>query len=92
MSVDLVVAMAIFLVGFFSLAYASTREMRLARSYYFDAVAMSLVDGELEVIAAGDWRSLADGVRDYTVEASAFKSLPDGKMQVTRTPELVRLE
>jgi hypothetical protein len=92
LSVDLVIAMAIFLIGFFSLAYVSNREMRLARAYYYDAVAMSLVDGELEVLAAGEWRTLTDGMREFEIKAPAFESLPAGKMQVTRTPELVRLE
>lgn len=92
MSVDLLIAMAIFLIGFFSLAYVSTSEMRLARSYYYDAVAMSLVDGELEVLAAGEWRELSEGPSDYEINALAFESLPVGKMLVTRTPQTIRLE
>ncbi len=53
---------------------------------------MSLVDGELEVLAAGEWRALSDGKHDFKIKAPAFESLPAGKMQVTRTPDMVRLE
>jgi len=92
MSVDLVIAMSIFAVGFFSIAFVSTRELRLARAYYYDAVAMSLVDGELEVLAAGEWISLPEGVSGYTTRARAFDALPPGRLLATRRPDMVRLE
>ncbi len=91
-SIDLFLAMAIFLVGFFSIAYLSTREMKLARAYYFDAIAMSLVDGELEVLAAGAWRGLPIGESPYRSPASTMKSLPPGEFRATRRDQLVRLE
>jgi hypothetical protein len=84
--------MAVFIVGFFGIAYLSTREMRLARAYYYDAIAMSLVDGELEVLAAGEWRSLPLGASEFRSKAPTFESLPAGQFRATRTTEFVRLE
>lgn len=91
-SIDLFLAMAIFLVGFFSIAYLSTREMKLARAYYFDAIAMSLVDGELEVLAAGAWRELPPGESEFRSKAPTRESLPPGKLRATRSDRLIRLE
>lgn len=91
-SIDLFLAMAIFLVGFFSIAYLSTREMKLARAYYYDAIAMSLVDGELEVLAAGGWRDLPTGETRYHSPAPTMKSLPPGEFRATRADRAIRLE
>jgi hypothetical protein len=91
-SIDLFLAMAIFLVGFFSIAYLSTREMKLARAYYYDAIAMSLVDGELEVLAAGAWRELPTGDSQYRSPAPTMKSLPPGEFRATRSESAIRLE
>lgn len=91
-SIDLFLAMAIFLVGFFSIAYLSTREMKLARAYYYDAIAMSLVDGELEVLAAGAWRELPAGESVFRSKAPTMDSLPPGRFLATRTDAVIRLE
>jgi len=91
-SMDLFLAMAVFLFGFFSVAYLSTREMRLARAYYYDSIALSLVDGELEVLAAGEWRSLPEGPSRYRSQAATMHSLPPGELRVTRTPTQIQLE
>jgi len=91
-SIDLFLAMAIFLVGFFFVAYLSTREMKLARAYYYDAIAMSLVDGELEVLAAGAWRELPTGESEFRSKAPTRESLPPGRLRATRSDRLVRLE
>lgn len=91
-SIDLFLAMAIFLVGFFSVAYVSKREQRLARAYYFDAVAMALVDGELEVLAAGAWRTLPEGESKFATTAKSFTNLPAGEFRASRTAQVIRLE
>lgn len=91
-SMDLFLAMALFLFGFFGVAYISTREMRLARAYYYDAIAMSLVDGELEVLAAGEWQSLPEGESEYHSKAPTMDSLPPGEFRATRTTDRIQLE
>lgn len=91
-SMDLFLAMAIFLFGFFSVAYLSNRELRLARSGYYDAIAMALVDGEFEVLAAGAWSQLPEGQSPYRSKAPTMESLPPGTFRATRTAGFIRLE
>ena len=63
--VELLVALA-FLVGvLFPLAYSFVSERRLARAYYQRAVAMEIVDGEMEALLAGQWRAFPPGTHDY---------------------------
>ncbi len=51
--VELLVAMALLVGALLPLAYSIASEMRYARAAYQRAVAMEIVDGELEVVAAG---------------------------------------
>ena len=89
---ELVVAMAILMFAFLPLAYSIMGEKRLARATYQRAVAMEIVDGELEVLAAGVWRNLAVGTTHYSVRAGAMTNLPPGEFLVTITVEKIRLE
>ena len=51
--VELLVALAIMAGVLLPLAYSFTSERRLARAYYNRAVAMEIVDGEMEALVAG---------------------------------------
>jgi hypothetical protein len=53
---------------------------------------MEIVDGELEVLAAGEWRSFSPGVHPYEVRGAAAKSLPRGQFTLTVDEHIVRLE
>ena len=90
--VELLVAMAILTGALLPIAYSLASEKRLARSSYQRAVAMEVVDGELEVLAAGPWREFTPGVHDYSVSARALTNLPPGKFLLTVRPGKVRLE
>jgi hypothetical protein len=92
MMVDLFVAMAILAVAILPLAFAYVKETRMLRAEYFHAVAMEIVDGEIEVLAAGEGRNLPDGTRPYAVQARAAASLPPGRFQLTKTGRQLRLE
>lgn len=92
LTMDLLFAMALFLFGFFGIAYVSTRELHLARADYYDAVAMSLVDGELEVLANGEWQTLPEGASSYRSTAPTMKALPPGEFRATRTRDHIQLE
>jgi hypothetical protein len=89
---DLFVGMAILAVAILPLAFAYVKETRLLRAEYFHGVAMEIVDGEMEILAAGEWRGLPDGARPYTVHARAAASLPPGHFQLTKTGRQLRLE
>ena len=59
LTVELVVAMAILLVAVFPLSYDFLRERQLSRACYYRAVAMEIVDGEMEVLQGGEWQAFA---------------------------------
>ena len=92
MMVDLFVGMAILALAILPLAFSYVRETRLLRAEYFRGAAMEIVDGEMEVLAAGEWRNLPEGVQPYAVRARAAASLPPGHFQLTRTGQHLRLE
>jgi hypothetical protein len=89
--VELVVAMAILVTALLPIAYSIMSEKRLARATYQRAVAMELVDGELEVLAAGGWRAFSAGTTEYSVRAGAATNLPPGKFLLTVAPDRIRL-
>ena len=74
------------------LAYSIAAERRYARAVYQRAIAMEIVDGEMEVLAAGGWRAFTNGVTDYPVHAGAATNLPPGRFVLTMSPEELRLE
>ena len=89
--VELLVAMALLLGVLFPLAYSFVSERRLARAYYYRAVAMEIVDGEMEVLLAGQRRAFPSGTQDYRVHADAATNLPPGRFILTVQPDKVRL-
>lgn len=89
---ELVVAMAILMFALLPLAYSIVGEKRLARATYQRAVTMEIVDGELEVLAAGGWHAFNLGTNSYSVRAGSATNLPPGEFLVTITAEIVRLE
>lgn len=89
---ELMIAMAILAVVLFPLAFSFAQETRFLRSCYNRAVAMEIVDGEVEVLLAGEWRSFKEGVQDYAPHALAVTNLPSSKFQLTITGRRLRLE
>ena len=71
LTVELVVAMAILLVAVFPLSYGFLRERQVSRACYYRAVAMEIVDGEMEVLQCGEWRAFGEGSQAYSVRAES---------------------
>jgi hypothetical protein len=90
--IELLVAMAILAGVLLPVAYSVAAERRYARAAYQRAVAMEIVDGEMEALAAGGWRAFTNGVTDYKVHTRAATNLPPGQFLLTSTPESLRLE
>ena len=90
--VDLIVGMAILTVAIMPLAFSFAHERQLLRAEYFRAVAVEIVDGEMEILAAGEWRNFPDGPQAYTVHANAAARLPSGHFQLIKTGKHLRLE
>ncbi len=89
---EMLVALAILLCALLPLAYSLASEKRLARAAYQRAVAMEVVDGEMEVLAAGEWRAMPAGVHEHQVHAAALTNLPPGKFLLTIEAPKIRLE
>ena len=92
LSTEMVVAIAIMALVLMPMAYAFQQEMKLCRSYYYDAVAMELVDGEMEIMAAGEWRAFPVGAQPYAVGSEAARSLPPGRFTLSISNQSIRLE
>ena len=92
LTVELLVAIALLVGALMPVAYSIASEKRLARAMYQRAIAMEIVDGELEVLAAGEGRSFKPGVQEYMVRTLAATNLPPGWFVLTLETGKVRLE
>jgi hypothetical protein len=89
---ELMVAMALLVIAVLPIGYSISSEKVLARSYYERAVAMEIVDGEMEVLLASEWHNFSPGTQDYSIHANAATNLPPGKFLLTIESGKVRLE
>ena len=92
LEVDLMVGLAILTLAVLPLAYSFVRERQVLRIEYCRSVADEIVDGEMEILAAGDWRAFPEGTQPYVVRAKAAASLPPGQFQFTRAGNHLRLQ
>jgi hypothetical protein len=92
LSIELIVAIALLTVAILPVAYSFAAEKRLARASYQRAVAMEIVDGEMEILAAGEWRSYQPGRHNYAVHALSITNLPPGNFLLDMETNKFRLE
>jgi hypothetical protein len=92
LEIDLAVGMAILALAILPLGYSFVRERQVLRIEYSRAVADEIVDGEMEILAAGAGRELPEGARNYSVTAAAARQLPPGHFELTKTGKHLRLE
>jgi hypothetical protein len=92
LEVDMMVALAILVLALFPLGYSFVRERQVLRLEYQRGVANEIVDGEMEILAAGAGKSLPDGSQIYSVHANAASQLPPGHFQLTKNGNHLRLE
>ncbi len=90
--IELLVAMVLLGAALFPWAYSIASQQRLARACYQRAVALEVVDGEMEILAAGEWRSFKPGTQEYHAHAGALTNLPPGRLLLTLQPGKARLE
>ena len=89
---DVAVGIAILAAVLLPLSLSMVKDQKLCRAYYYRAVAMEIVDGEMEILAAGEWRAFQPGSHTYAVRAEAAKNLPPGRFSLTLERRLIRLE
>jgi hypothetical protein len=92
LEVDMAVGMAILALAILPLSYSFVRERQVLRLEYARGVADEIVDGEMEILAAGAGRELPEGSRNYPIQSAAAGQLPPGHFQLTKTGGHLRLE
>jgi hypothetical protein len=92
LEVDLMIGLAILTLAVVPLGFSFARERQVLKIEYFHSVANEIVDGEMEILAAGDWKNFPDGSQNYSVHANAAASLPPGHFQLTKNGSHLRLE
>jgi hypothetical protein len=89
---ELMIGLAILGIAVLPLAFSFAKEHQYLRTCYQRAVALEIVDGEMEVLLAGDWRAYPNGVHTLGLRALAATNLPPGKLQLTVADKNLRLE
>ncbi len=92
LTTEMVIGMTIIATVMLPIAFAFHHEAATCRRAYYQAVAMEIVDGEMEILSAGEWRSFKPGTQNYPVRAVAATNLPPGKFTLEVGRERLRLE
>lgn len=90
--VDMAVALAILALAILPLGFSFMQDRTALHLDYSRAVANEIVDGEMEILAAGDWKSFPDGLQSYTFHSRAAANLPPGHFELNKTGKHLRLE
>ena len=91
LEVDLLVGLAILSLAIVPLGYSFARERQVLKMEYFRSVANEIVDGEMEILAAGDGKNYSEGAQAYVIHSRAAASLPPGHFQLTKNGNHLRL-
>jgi hypothetical protein len=92
MVLECVVALGILITVMIPISFSFVSEHRACRASYYRAVAMELVDGEMEILRAGEWQQFPRGSQPYSVNAAAAKNLPPGNFLLTVEEHRLLLE
>jgi hypothetical protein len=92
LATECIIALAILVTTAIPLSLAFLDEMKLCRSYYYHGVAMELIDGEMEVLLAGERMQFQPGEHEYQPHGRAVTNLPPGRFKLTVTSDRLRLD
>jgi hypothetical protein len=92
MVLECIVALGILISVMIPISFSFVSEHRACRASYYRAVAMELVDGEMEILRAGEWRHFPHGSQTYSIHSAAAGNLPPGQFVLTVEQHVVRLE
>jgi hypothetical protein len=90
--VEMLVAMGILVLVMIPLSLSFIGERREFGIYSHRAIAMEVVDGEMEILRAGEWRAVPGGAQPYTVNNPSATNLPPGRFVLTRQDRHLRLQ
>ena len=83
LQLDVAVAITVLALVFIPLSVSSSGDLDLARRQYFEAVALQLIDGEMDVLLAGERRKHTTGEHRITPIGEAVQNLPEGEFVLT---------
>jgi hypothetical protein len=89
---EVLIGMAIFAIAVMPLAVSFMTNQITMRRLYQKAVTMEAIDGEMEILAAGEWHSFKEGAQAYPMEAARAKNLMRGSATLTVTGNHLKLE
>ena len=89
---EVLIGMAIFAIAVMPLAVSFMTNQITMRRLYQKAVTMEAIDGEMEILAAGEWHSFKEGTQAYPMEAARARNLPHGSATLTVMGNHLRLE
>ena len=83
LQLDMAIALSLLALVFIPLSVSSSGGLDLARRHYFEAVALQLIDGEMDVLLAGERRKYTTGEHRIKPVGDAVQNLPEGKFVLT---------
>ena len=89
---ELIGAMLVLTLAIMPITVMLLKDQRACREYYYKAVAMGIVDGEMEVLRAGFWKKFKQGAQPYPTNAHSVTNLPAGELLLTLEGQKMRLE
>lgn len=92
LQIDLMAGLAILSLAIVPLGLSFAHERQVLKLEYYRSVANEIVDGEMEILMAGDWKSLPDGSQPYAVQSRAAGVLPPGHFQLIKNGNHLKLE
>lgn len=92
LATEAVIALGILVAVMIPLSFGFRQEAKLFRAYYYKAAALEIIDGEMEVLVAGEWRAFPPGRQNYITRAASATNLPPGAFVLTLAEGRARLE
>ncbi len=83
LQLDVAVAITVLALVFIPLSVSSSGDLDLARRQYFEAVALQLIDGEMDVLLAGERQKYTTGEHRITPVGESVQNLPEGEFVLT---------
>ena len=89
---EILVAISVLSVAALPLMASFVAAQKSVRRSYQHAVAMELIDGEMEILLRGEWHEFPQGSQPYNLHGDAAKNLPPGHATLTVSGNHVRLQ
>ena len=91
LQLDVAIALTVLALVFIPLSVSSSGDLDLARRHYFEAVALQLIDGEMDVLLAGEHRKYIPGEHRIKPVGDAVQNLPEGEFVLSVQDEKLTL-